>query len=144
MIEIPLHGNFPDCRMETCPFCRECANHCTAGDFRTEGGFTPQLTVEIEKVFCTGVAEDRGEGALTTQMVNGKRLLYYAPHFGNDYTPYPYAKQEFDFSHLEGRVLKSVKYNHGQMELDFDGVILTIKSHECGVLNFETTEPTEF
>lgn len=38
--------------LEDCPFDRTCANHCTAGDFRTEGGFKPELTLENEKVIC--------------------------------------------------------------------------------------------
>lgn len=32
----------PLCR-EACPFKSECAQHITAGDYRTEGGFTPDL-----------------------------------------------------------------------------------------------------
>ena len=33
-----------DC-LANCAFSSECANHCSAGDFRSEGGFTPELTV---------------------------------------------------------------------------------------------------
>lgn len=32
------------CQTKDCLFNRECANHETAGDFRSEGGFTPQVT----------------------------------------------------------------------------------------------------
>jgi len=31
------------CHSKECRFRYECANHTTAGDFRTEGGFTPKL-----------------------------------------------------------------------------------------------------
>lgn len=31
------------CHSNTCRFKSECANHTTAGDFRTKGGFTPEL-----------------------------------------------------------------------------------------------------
>ena len=38
-----------DCQEKLCPFRRECAIHETAGDFRSEDGFTPELTVEVVK-----------------------------------------------------------------------------------------------
>lgn len=34
-----------DCLEDSCPFKGECANHETAGDFRSEDGFTPELSV---------------------------------------------------------------------------------------------------
>ena len=33
----------PLCRSTDCAFNRDCANHATAGDFRSESGFTPNL-----------------------------------------------------------------------------------------------------
>lgn len=44
-----------NCAEENCPFNRECANHESAGDFRSEDGFTPQLRLEGEDVFCETV-----------------------------------------------------------------------------------------
>jgi len=38
-----LSKDFPECRDDTCPHRRNCANHCSAGDFRTEDGSTPDL-----------------------------------------------------------------------------------------------------
>lgn len=34
-----------DCNSEDCIFRKECANHASAGDFRSEGGFTPELSL---------------------------------------------------------------------------------------------------
>jgi hypothetical protein len=31
------------CENSDCPFKRECSNHSSAGDFRTEDGFSPEL-----------------------------------------------------------------------------------------------------
>jgi|694.fasta_scaffold04876_22 hypothetical protein len=41
-----------DCLEGSCPFKKECANHETAGDFRSEDGFTPELYKEGEVFFC--------------------------------------------------------------------------------------------
>lgn len=51
-MQIPVKSNSLICLSETCPFRSECANHTTAGDFREEGGFTPELFEEAGKVFC--------------------------------------------------------------------------------------------
>lgn len=50
--------NFPMvCISNICKFSRECANHTTAGDFRTEDGFTPEITVVSGEVVC--LTQDR-------------------------------------------------------------------------------------
>jgi hypothetical protein len=41
-----------DCLEDKCPFKRECANHYTAGEFRTEGGFTPELSLLRDILIC--------------------------------------------------------------------------------------------
>ena len=35
-----------------CPYKHECAQHITAGDFRTEGGITPKLVIKERTVWC--------------------------------------------------------------------------------------------
>lgn len=40
-----LESNAVICKDKTCSYKRECANHDTAGDFRSDSGFTPQLFV---------------------------------------------------------------------------------------------------
>lgn len=40
------------CYSQNCPLTRECANHDTAGDFRSEGGSTPKLELIGDKVIC--------------------------------------------------------------------------------------------
>lgn len=45
-VKIPVeifNGGGIDCLSETCCYKKECANHTTAGDFRSENGFTPKL-----------------------------------------------------------------------------------------------------
>jgi len=47
MVEIPIskHGGIC-CEDKECPYNRECANHATAGDFRSEGGFSPEFRID--------------------------------------------------------------------------------------------------
>jgi hypothetical protein len=45
-------GGGIDCLEDSCPFKRQCANHTTAGDYRSEGGFTPELYREGGVFFC--------------------------------------------------------------------------------------------
>lgn len=40
-----------------CPFERECAQYKTAGDFRTEDGFTPELLFKDGKLQCKTATE---------------------------------------------------------------------------------------
>jgi len=40
------------CNEEDCWWRRECANHATAGDFRSEDGTRPKLHLRKGKVFC--------------------------------------------------------------------------------------------
>lgn len=72
------------CLDETCPYRRDCANHVTAGDFREEGGLTPNLKLirkelkdaitgqpsgYVEQWRCTKSPQDH-DGAL---LINGQR-----------------------------------------------------------------------
>lgn len=44
------------CKSRYCRYERECANHLTAGDFRTEDGFTPRICKsENDKWLCTTI-----------------------------------------------------------------------------------------
>jgi hypothetical protein len=44
------------CKSRDCRYKRECANHTTAGDFRTEDGFTPRMCEgENDKWLCTTI-----------------------------------------------------------------------------------------
>ena len=48
-MKIKTYGNTSVCQNEKCHFSSECANHETAGEFRSESGFTPQLTLWPDK-----------------------------------------------------------------------------------------------
>lgn len=52
------YPNFFECREQLCPFRRECAQHETAGDFRTEGGFTPELLIIGNACYCDTCHEE--------------------------------------------------------------------------------------
>lgn len=51
-------NHFFECREKLCPFRRECAQHETAGDFRTEGGFTPELIIIGNACYCDTCHEE--------------------------------------------------------------------------------------
>ena len=40
------------CLEETCLYRKNCANHISAGDFRSEDGFTPELNLRRGNVYC--------------------------------------------------------------------------------------------
>ncbi len=46
-----------DCQEDECKHAFQCANHRTAGDYRSTGGFTPKLTIEDRKNHCYGECE---------------------------------------------------------------------------------------
>lgn len=54
MKEIKFNKNcgIVDCEERLCPFQKECANHTTAGDFRTEDGIRPKLHYRNGKLMC--------------------------------------------------------------------------------------------
>lgn len=75
-VEIGLiNGNFPLCYEETCPHKRECANHLTAGDFRTDDGATPQLKKVNDIWVCTQTPKHEDAGAILADgsCVNDRR-----------------------------------------------------------------------
>lgn len=37
-------SDYGECQSATCPFVRECAQHESAGDYRTEDGFSPEIS----------------------------------------------------------------------------------------------------
>jgi hypothetical protein len=49
------------CLEENCPWNRECSNHETAGDFRSEDGFTPILALRNGEVHCQTI-HSTGDG----------------------------------------------------------------------------------
>ncbi len=45
-------NEYKECTSETCLFRRECAQHCSAGDFRSEDGFSPEIHKSNGTVYC--------------------------------------------------------------------------------------------
>lgn len=64
--------SYLECRSE-CPLDRECANHTTAGDFRSEDGFTPNLK-KVNGVWMCSQKETKKRGFLHWK--NGKYINY--------------------------------------------------------------------
>jgi hypothetical protein len=60
-IEIPVKvfsGGGIDCLSQSCPFRSECSCHTTAGEFRMEGGFTPEISTVDGFFFCKTQTEE--------------------------------------------------------------------------------------
>lgn len=57
------------CNSEDCRFKQSCANHRSAGDFRTEDGFTPDVIKEGDDYLCTQMVTGNA-GALLGDMVS--------------------------------------------------------------------------
>lgn len=91
-----LPGGFPECqeRDTSCMFTRDCANHCSAGDFRTEGGMTPDLRKTDKGWECSKDPLDEGYGAVradgppkmdrSRDIVDNLRTLMYGECNVND------------------------------------------------------------
>lgn len=45
-------GHPVTCHAANCPFLSRCANHTSAGEFRNEDGFSPELTADSSAFFC--------------------------------------------------------------------------------------------
>lgn len=80
-VELVIYGTTGfecDCSMERCKYTRTCANHVTAGDFRSEDGFSPEIRQVDAEFFCDTadrpVDWERSYGDFDTH-----------PHFGADF-----------------------------------------------------------
>lgn len=79
-----------DCLDEKCPFRKECANHRTAGDFRSEDGFTPDIFEENNVFFCrtkTLKPDETYEGFPSNHKTCGMGMLVFEKgeirHYGS-------------------------------------------------------------
>jgi hypothetical protein len=83
MIE-PLHkiGTTLECKSEICQYIKDCAHHETAGDFRFEDGFTPQIAFNErnQHYFCKGNIHTHLSGAY---VFTAKKLLVHSSIAGN-------------------------------------------------------------
>jgi len=67
-VSVKIYGDYPACLDVTCPFKQNCANHTTAGDYRTEDGLTPDLVKTDAGWKCNRCPGQTGCGAI---MVSG-------------------------------------------------------------------------
>ena len=52
-MKLHIHNNRSlDCDSSDCPFRKECAQHDTAGDYRTESGFSPEIEKQGDDYIC--------------------------------------------------------------------------------------------
>lgn len=61
-----------DCGEDSCLFVKTCAQHSSAGDFRSEGGMTPDLAWVNNQWYCSKKETDRDIGAI---LKKGNRFL---------------------------------------------------------------------
>jgi hypothetical protein len=62
-IKVEIYGTGGiDC-LAQCKFKRSCANHMSAGDFRSEGGFSPRLHIssDLKQVFCEDIDKESND-----------------------------------------------------------------------------------
>lgn len=63
-VSVELFGMSPTCLSETCHLQKDCASHCSAGDFRSEDGFTPDLRPEDVNTWTCSQKETDSLGML--------------------------------------------------------------------------------
>lgn len=76
-IQLDTSYSAPQCMTQSCPYIRECANHIGAGEFRTEDGRTPNLTLEDGNVFCDQTEDDSLIGA---KVLHKGKLISHAEY----------------------------------------------------------------
>lgn len=75
-VPVSIYGSYPACLEENCSYKYECANHHTAGDFRTEDGLTPLLKMIDAKWTCTKKPTSTGMGAVLYDGTFAKKDWY--------------------------------------------------------------------
>ena len=65
-IAVRVWGVVPSGSDKECPHRKDCANHATAGDFRTEGGDSPDLVETDSGWQCSQQPTQTGSGAILT------------------------------------------------------------------------------
>lgn len=75
------------CYADECPHARDCANHTSAGDHRTEGGETPRLVVLDNN---SGVCYGPYDGVRGFLERNAKGEYFTENKYYEEYTALPY------------------------------------------------------
>lgn len=78
-IEVKLWNDMGiNCLEKDCKFNKECANHASAGDYRSEGGFTPELTIEgKEPIFYCATKNKEADEYNQPEGDNDRGYLYF-------------------------------------------------------------------
>jgi hypothetical protein len=63
-VPVKVQGLYPLCSSEDCPHHKECANHTSAGAYRSLHGDTPALIMVGSEWLCTKCPESHGRGAI--------------------------------------------------------------------------------
>jgi hypothetical protein len=74
-VAVTVYSQYPACEDVHCLFRKQCANHTTAGDFRSEDGLTPDLKeIENGEWWCSQNPCDQGailiDGSLITPFIS--------------------------------------------------------------------------
>lgn len=67
------------CQSKTCEFIKECAQHESAGDFRSESGDTPNVISINEHFFCNYTLNEHSRGML---LIDNGKLIAYEEKYG--------------------------------------------------------------
>lgn len=74
-----FNGNV--CEDNDCGYIRDCANHSSAGDFRSEGGSTPDVKLIDGKIVCSKTIRVNGCGMVCLR--DGRLMIYGGPYPGD-------------------------------------------------------------
>jgi hypothetical protein len=64
-----LPSGYINCLEADCMLSRECANHTTAGDFRTDDGGTPIIKIVGKQILCKRAFSRRHSGSVKLGIV---------------------------------------------------------------------------
>lgn len=72
------HGGAIICEEKDCLFDKECANHNSAGDFRSEDGMSPKLSIKGDFVYCHTAVNN----GISISETGGAINIKHFGHFG--------------------------------------------------------------
>ena len=70
------------CMSKTCSYTDECANHESAGDFRSEGGSRGNISIVDDKLSCDETIIPNCIGMV---YLKHEKIMVYDGVYGNDY-----------------------------------------------------------
>jgi len=105
IVRVKLWQKYSACQVE-CPFASECANHTSAGDYRTEDGLTPDLHKVGDHWECSQQPKDHHSGAI---LITDKVNQLISPEYPSDFDKWWQKTQAYKYTQVVGTLENAFK-----------------------------------